>query len=240
MELLQVTGETKRVRGIGVVDTGKFICESLGSAVNLGRDTYHVLKPTLRHGPEIIRRGPQIVQPIMASVIVHKCDIGCGDKVVEGGAGSGMLSAALLNAVGNQGKVYTYELEKDHLKIARENVRSFGYEDRWVPKIGDVTKDVVETEVDAFVVDIPQPWDAMDLVIGALKKGGSFLAYVPTVNQVERTYKEMLDRIFIDIECSEVFERKMVVSEGGVRPSFDGLGHNGYVVRGVKTDETRS
>ncbi len=237
VELIKVDGKTKRVHGLGVVDTGKFVGRSFGSKVNLGRDVYHLVKPSLRYAPEFMKRGPQIVQPMMASVIIHECDIGCGHRVVEGGAGSGMLSTALLRAVGTQGKLYTYELEEEHLRIARKNVESLDLQESWIPRIGDVTKDVEEVGVDAFVVDIPQPWDALHMAKKALNAGGAFLAYVPTVNQVERTYNHLIDRNFIDIQCSEVFQRNMLVTEGGVRPSFDSLGHNGYAVRGTKSEE---
>ncbi|MFO8110032.1 MAG: tRNA (adenine-N1)-methyltransferase [Thermoplasmata archaeon] len=240
VELLLINGETKRVPGLGVIDTERFIGKSYGSKTNMGRESYYLLRPSLRHGPDFIKRGPQIIQPVMTSVMIHQCDIKCGDMVVEGGAGSGMLSAALLQAVGTEGRVYTYEIKREHLDIAEGNVKSLGFESSWIPRIGDVTRDVEEREVDALVVDIPQPWEALNTAVTVLKGGGVFLAYVPTTNQVERIYNTLKTHHFEDLESSEIFQRKMVVTDGGVRPSFQSLGHNGYVVRGTKTENTQA
>ncbi len=234
-ELLNVSGETKRVPGLGIVDTKRFVGMPYGSSIDLGRQSYHVLRPSLRQAPEFMRRGPQIIQPIMTSVIIHKCDIKSGDRIVEGGAGSGMLTAALLRAVGDRGRVYTYEKVEEHLEVARFNVETLGFGASWVPRVGDVTGDLEERDMDAFVVDIPQPWDALETAGRVLRGGGAFLAYVPTTNQVERTHNAMRALGFQDLECSEIIERTMVVNDGGIRPSFKGLGHNGYIIRGTKT-----
>lgn len=231
--MVTVDGEPVRLQGLGVVNTDRFLKMSWGEEIEIGPKVFRLLRPTLEHAPELFKRGPQIIQPHMASLIVHHCEIHCGDTVVEGGAGSGMLSAVLCRAVGGTGKVCTYEIREDHLKIAKSNLNMLQGTEVWSPSLGDVTKDVKERDVDAFVVDIPEPWGALDMVEYALKEGSYFASYVPSVNQMEKIYKEMEKRNFSDLRAFESFHRDMVVGKG-TRPSFDMRGHMGYVVVGCR------
>ncbi len=232
--LVVVDGEVKRIPGLGVVNTEKLVGSRWGDEISFGSKSYRMLQPSLEHAPELIKRGPQIIRPYMGSLIIHNCDISCGDIVVEGGAGSGMMSAMLCNAVGSTGKVHTYELRDDHLRLAKSNIALLGLQDRWSPIRGDVTKDVKERDVDAFVVDIPEPWETLKMAHICLKDGGYLAAYIPSVNQMERVYLQMCENGFADVRAFESIMRNMVVSEGATRPSFDMLGHAGYVVIGRK------
>ena len=62
-----------------------------------------------------------------------------------------------------------------------------------------------------------------------MKPGGYLCAYSPLSSQVEKTVKEIKKYSFIEIKTIENIQRKMVVSENGMRPSFDMLGHTGYL-----------
>ncbi len=232
--LVLVDGEIKKLPGLGVLKTQRFIGKEWGERIDIGRKTYRMLKPSLEHAPDMIKRGPQIIQPHMGSLIAHYCDISCGNRVIEGGAGSGIMSMILCRAVGTTGKVYTYEIRDDHLRLARSNVAKLGMRDIWEPVQGDVTSDVKEKEVDVFVVDIPEPWEALEMADQCLKNGGRFAAYVPTMNQLQRVYLEMKAMGFIAMKSFENLHRDLVISEDGTRPSFEMLGHTGYVVVGFK------
>ncbi len=234
MQLCEVDGKTKKVSGIGIVDTERFIDAEWGESVELGRNEYRLLRPAIDDIPEIIKREAQIVQPRMGALIAHHCNISCGDRVVEGGAGSGVLSSILLNKVGPDGKVFTYEIREDFLDVARNNLRNLKIDEGWEGKVGDVTEDVQQRDVDAFVVDIPEPWTALDMADECLKNGGYFAGYMPSTNQLEKAVKEMRKHNYIDIKSFESIEREMKVSERGIRPSFDILGHAGYVAVGIK------
>jgi len=45
----------------------------------------------------------------------------------------------------------------------------------------------------------------------------------------------MRDLGLAEVTAFETIQREMVVHEGGVRPSFDNLGHTGYLALGRKT-----
>ena len=101
-------------------------------------------------------------------------------------------------------------------------------------KTGDVTESIAEKDVDAVVLDIPNPWEAVENTLTSLKSGGHVACYSPTMNQVERTVKTMREFAFAHIRTIETLQRDIVVGERGTRPGFDLLGQTGYVTIGRK------
>ncbi|MFO7792818.1 MAG: tRNA (adenine-N1)-methyltransferase [Candidatus Saliniplasma sp.] len=232
MTLVEVNGETKKVSGLGIIDTNRMIGQEWGSLIELGRDEYRLLQPAIKDAEHFLKRDAQIILPRIGIQIAFYCDLFCGDNVIEGGAGSGLLTSVLGKCVGKDGKVITYELREDHIKTARSNIKKLGLEDRCEIVHGDVTEDVEERGADAFIVDIPEPWNAVSMANEVLKGGGFFAGYIPSMNQLEKTVKELRKHNYIDIKSFENLEREMIVKEKGVRPSFDMLGHTGYVIVG--------
>ena len=96
-------------------------------------------------------------------------------------------------------------------------------------RVKDVTDGIDETELDAVILDIPNPWEAVIHVWDALKVGGYLCSYSPLISQVEQTVKETRKHSFIEVKTLENIQREMVVSEEGTRPSFNMLGHTGYL-----------
>lgn len=228
--LCTADGSTKKISNIGIVNTERMIGSEWGEKIDLGKQTYNLLKPSLKDIPEIFDRGAQIILPRIAGLISTYCDLTSGKKVVEGGAGSGALTAVLSQMVQPEGEVITYELREESIKTARENLKKIGLDDVSTIKKGDVTEEVDEKDIDLLVLDIPEPWEGLDTAEEVLRPGGFFASYIPTVNQLEKITSGFRDRDYIDIKTFENLERDMVVREGSVRPSYDMLGHTGYVV----------
>ncbi len=201
--------------------------------IRVGIEEYEVLRARLHDYLDTLKRKAQIIVLKDAAYIIARCGIHAGDIVVEGGAGSGSLTTALLYYTHPGGRVYTYELREDFAKIARENVERYEFSNHWVLKLGDVRSDVEERNVDAFVIDIPDPWNAVEMAWKALRTSGCFAAYVPTYNQVERLYKEMRGR-FTELEVCEIIKRDIVVGELGTRPDNIEVAHTGFMVFGRK------
>ena len=128
----------------------------------------------------------------------------------------------------------TYELREDFASLARENLDLMGLSDRSVMKIADITKGIEETGVDLVVVDIPDPQACVPHAHKALRSGGVFISYVPTMNQMESCSHAMKEAGFLDIQSFETLYRRMVVGEMGTRPDFEMLGHTGYLTYGYK------
>lgn len=222
------------VGGLGVVD-GVALCDAnFGDKMRIGGRDFIILKPSTKDLLGIIERRAQIMIPKDSFLIPMHLDLSSGSRVIEGGVGSGALTIVLLKAVSPSGKVYSYETRTDYADIARRNVALSDNEANWHIKIDDICKAQLEQNVDAVVVDIPNPWDAVENAVKALRAGGHFCCYVPNMNQLEDAVRKMREIGLDEVVAFETLQREMVVHDGGVRPSFDMLGHTGYLAFGRK------
>lgn len=232
--ILTVKNEIKKIKGLGVYNPGELIGKKYYESVTLGKKKFIILTPSIFDKVSTIERKAQIIMPKDGMFIIFYCDIKSGDTVVEAGAGSGALTILLANFVKPKGKVISYEKRKEFVKVAQKNVEKANLEDYVDIKNVDVIDKINVKNADAVILDIPNPWDALMNTLAALKLGGHLASYSPTVNQVEKTVNGMRELGFADIRTIETLQRELVVGERGVRPSFDMLGHTGYVTVGRK------
>ena len=85
---------------------------------------YLALRPLLADFVLSMPRGAAVVYPKDAAQIVAMGDVFPGARVVEAGAGSGALTCSLLRAVGDGGRVVSYERRAEFAEVARRNVRA--------------------------------------------------------------------------------------------------------------------
>ncbi|UCE75125.1 MAG: tRNA (adenine-N1)-methyltransferase [Methanomassiliicoccales archaeon] len=227
--LLTVESGIKKVKDLGVYDPGDLIGANYYQQITIGNKKFMIMAPSISDKITAIERKAQIILPKDGMFIIFYCDIKSGDKVIEGGAGSGALTILLANSVRPKGKIISYEKRDEFIKIAKKNLIRAGLNEHVNIVKKDVTENIKEKNVDAVILDIPNPWDAIDNAFCALKSGGHVASYSPTVNQVEKTVKKMRECGFSGIKTLETLQREMVVGERGVRPSFNVLGHTGYV-----------
>jgi len=226
--LIRIEEGMKKIRGLGVFDPGKLKGKKLGEKTRIGNREFIIMKPSVVDKIETIERKAQIILPKDSAIIMLYCDVKNGCRIVEAGVGSGALTIALANFVRPDGKIISYEKRNDFADFAKRNIENAGLGEYVEIKLGDVTESIDEKNADAVILDIPNPWDAVKNAYNALKVCGHFCSYSPTMNQVEKTVKT-LKHDFIEIKTFETLQREIVVGEGGVRPSFDMLGHTGYV-----------
>jgi tRNA (adenine57-N1/adenine58-N1)-methyltransferase len=227
--MVRLTGSTERLGKVGVIDTSTLEGAEEGARINLGSATFTALTPTVLDKVATIERKAQIVVPRDAALIALHADVKSGDLVVEGGAGSGALSIVLLHLLRPGGRLVTYELRQDHAELARANVERAGLSGGHDVRMGDVATAIVETDVDATILDVPEPWLAVPACRKALRPGGRYVSYSPTVGQVERTHAALKEEGLFEVRTFEVLERELVVGRGGTRPAFEMLGHTGYM-----------
>jgi len=226
--------DIKKIKGIGVYNTSSLIGKGYGEIIEIMGKEYTILQPSIIDKIDTIERKAQIITPKDSAVIAFYCDVKSGDKIVEGGTGSGALTIVLAHLVQPDGKVFSYEKRRDFAEIAQKNIQKAGLERYVEIKSGDVTSKIDERNVDAVIFDIPNPWASIKNAYDALKPGGHFASYSPTTNQVENTVKELREHPFVGIKTLETLQREMIVGKGGVRPDFDMLGHTGYITFGRK------
>jgi len=217
------------VSGLGVIDGDALCAASFGDMIRIGGQEFTVLKPSVRDLLNLIERKAQVMMPKDSFLIPLHLDIGSGSKVIEGGVGSGALTIVLLRTVAPTGRVFSYEIRDDYAKLAKKNIAMADLSSCWDLKVADVCSTQLEKDVDAAVVDIPNPWDAVENVSASLRVGGHLCCYVPNVNQLDTTVRKMREIGFGEVVAFETLQREMIVHEGGIRPSFDMLGHTGYL-----------
>ena len=203
-----------------------------------GGTAYLALRPLLSDFVLSMPRGATVVYPKDAAQIVGMADLHPGAHVVEAGAGSGALTCSLLRAVGNDGRVSSYERRSEFAEVARRNVEAFfgGPVPAWRLTVGDLATQLPESaddrDVDAVVLDMLAPWDCVGAVADALRPGGVVVGYVATTTQLSRFVETLrAHEGFTEPESSETLLRTWHVEGLAVRPDHRMVGHTGFLVR---------
>jgi tRNA (adenine57-N1/adenine58-N1)-methyltransferase len=230
--LVPLEGDTVDVRGLGVLKAEK-LRRAVGGPITVGGESLLVLRPSARDLAETLGRKAQIITAKDVALLLHYADVKPGDFVVEGGSGSGAVTIALARAVGEGGRVVSYDIREDFLAVARENVRRAGLAERVEFRQGDVRIEI-DPGTDAIILDMVDPWNAVHTAHRALKPCGHLATYSPNMEQIKETVLAMRKLPFIEVRTVELLEREMEVREQGVRPAFASLGHTGYLTVGRK------
>lgn len=191
-----------------------------------------VLRPSLDQFVRKMPRRTQIIYPKDLAFILVYGDIHPGLTIVEAGLGSGALAICLLRALGGTGQLISYELRPEFIELARRNIRDFLGE---VPNHrihqGDVAQGIEQEEVDRVILDVPEPWTAVPAVARALRPGGTFIGYVPTVLQVKSLVEALREQGgFVMIRVLENLHRFWQVEGLSVRPVHRMVAHTGFLV----------
>jgi tRNA (adenine57-N1/adenine58-N1)-methyltransferase len=192
------------------------------------------LRPTREDFVLKMKRGAQVVYPKDQAMIVALADVRPGMRVVEAGAGSGALTLALLDAVGPTGSVLSVERREDHAVDARRNVERFrsGPVENWVLVVGDVVDVLATTDAHRVVLDLPEPWHALDAAASALSPGGIIITYLPSVPQVMQITEALWAHgRFSDVATSETLVRGWDVDGLAVRPAHRMVAHTAFLTR---------
>lgn len=181
-------------------------------------------------------RGATIIYPKDIGTIIEYGDIFPGATVVEAGAGSGSMSTALLQAIGQQGRLISFERREEFATIAKNNVALwFGRpHPAWQLHVGDVSEVggiVPPHSVDRVVLDMLAPWENLDVVWNVAVFGGVLTCYVATVTQMSRLVEDMArDGRFTKPDVFETVQRGWHVDGLAVRPEHNIIGHTGFIV----------
>jgi tRNA (adenine57-N1/adenine58-N1)-methyltransferase len=218
------------VEGRGVVDLSPYVGQPPGGKVAWAGAEYRLLRPTLSDLVGHLHRKAQIVTPKDAQQLLFLAGVGPGCQVAEAGSGSGALTMVLAFAVGPEGRVLSYDRRPEFLAVARENLEASGLGERVDFRERDVAAAGFDaTGLDAIVLDIAEPWTALEAARTALAPGGRVATYTPTYNQLERTVQTMRSLRFEEVRSIELLERALHVGSGGTRPEFEMLGHTGFL-----------
>jgi tRNA (adenine57-N1/adenine58-N1)-methyltransferase catalytic subunit len=214
----------------GVLPHAAMIGQEEGTLVrSTGGGRYFAIRPTLAEFVLKMPRGAQVIYPKDLGPILFLADIFPGAKVLESGVGSGALSMTLLRAGAD---VVGYEIREDFAKKALKNVLSFlgeGVADRYRVEVRSSYDGIDEVGLDRVVLDLPEPWNVVPHAATALRSGGIFVAYLPTINQTARLRRSLAQHGFAMAETIEVLHRGWHIEGMSVRPDHRMVAHTGFL-----------
>jgi tRNA (adenine57-N1/adenine58-N1)-methyltransferase len=217
---------------LGIIKLGELLEKDYGDTIISHKgEEFRILKPDINDIIAKMRRGPQIVHPKDAGMIIAYAGISPGDTVIEAGVGSGALTLFLANIVGPSGRIISYEVREDHAEIARKNIELAGFSDRVTIKLKDIYEGIDEEYADHIVLDLPQPENVLPHAVEVLRPGGYFVAYTPCANQVHRFFQAFQEyrEYFCRPRIVEVLVREQEVKKECMRPKTTMLAHTGYL-----------
>jgi tRNA (adenine57-N1/adenine58-N1)-methyltransferase len=195
--------------------------------------SYQAFRPLLNDYVLSMPRGATIIYPKDSAVIVGFCDLFPGAQVLEAGAGSGALSISILRAIGDSGKLSSYEERPDFMEIARSNVKNYFGElpPNWDLKVGRVESGEFSSVYDRVIFDMLAPWDVLQTAAQALKPGGVLCCYVATTTQLSRTAEAVRESdLFSEPESFETMLRNWHHEGLAVRPQHSMNAHTGFLL----------
>lgn len=194
-------------------------------------ESYILLEPSTLDLIMHVSRATQIVYPKEIGYLLLKMNIHPGMRVVEAGTGSGAMTLALAQTVQPDGKVYTYEERAEHQANARKNIARAKLTPYVEFRERDIRMGFDERNADALFLDVREPWLFLAQAHAALKPGGFFGSLVPTTNQVSEMLAEM-ERMsnWVEIEVSELLQRKYKINAERLRPDDRMVAHTGFIL----------
>ncbi len=181
------------------------------------------------HFPKLLKRlkrGPAIIHPKDAGMIIAYTGIGKDSIVVEAGAGSGFFTIILANICK---KVYAYERKMEFFELAKNNLKRAELNNVEL-KNKNIFDGIDEKEVDLVSLDLPEAEKGVALAYSALKTEGWLTGYLPNIEQAKTFYIECYKTEFSEMFVLENIVREYEVREYGVRPMNIGLMHTAYLV----------
>lgn len=197
--------------------------------------TFVAVRPTLVQRMMKIKRQTQIIYPKEAARLALELGVKPGSRVIEMGGGSGSLTLMLATLVRPAGRVYSFDRNPEFQDVAKDNVLKSGLADAVEFAILDAGQAFGLSDIDAVVLDLPEPWLAIRAAFDALRPGGQVGSITPTAEQLKELHAAAEDAGFSDLMAMEILERKILVRRReGVRPSERMIGFTGYLLFGRK------
>ncbi|AGB36572.1 tRNA(1-methyladenosine) methyltransferase-like methyltransferase [Natronococcus occultus SP4] len=183
-------------------------------------------------GPDLFHHFERTGAPMVprdVGLVIGETGISRGDRVLDTGTGTGVLTALMARAGAS---VVTYERDPEFAEVARENMRLGGVADDVDVRTGDLTDSVGELEPSSFDVVTLDTGDAPDVVehVPELLVEGGFLAvYSPFVESTREVVAAAREADLSEIRTRETIQREMQFDDRGSRPSTAPVGHTGYL-----------
>jgi tRNA (adenine57-N1/adenine58-N1)-methyltransferase len=234
--LTKVEKSKKLHTHIGIIDFDQILGLEFGSSIITSKQKkVYLMQPTIYDFVMKSERKTQIIYPKDLGYIAIRTGLKSGSNVLEIGTGSASLTTFFASLVEPSGHVFTYDVNQEFMGIAFKNLRKSGMEKNVSMFKRDIMNEGLElSDIDIAIIDLGDPWNVLQIVHKCLKNSGSVAVICPTMNQLEKTSKQMNEVGFTDIESSELMIRNIEAREGKTRPSMRMIGHTTYLLFGRK------
>jgi len=192
---------------------------------------FYVIRPSNADFVLRLRRKTNIFYPKDMGLVLLYTDFQPTSRVIEVGSGSGAMATVLSRLIVSPGKLYSYDVNPRHQRVARENVAKYGKPENVVWHIRDVAScGFWEKGADIVIIDVPEPYKS-------LKGGGFLVSASPNIEQVKETRRVMNELGFFGIRTVELLMRDWHIREVGCRPDHRMQGHTLFYTFGRKVIE---
>lgn len=211
-----------------------WIGKEFGSGLQCEHAPAYLLRPTSEDLMMKASRESGVIYPKDAGFLLLKAGIQAGSRVLEIGTGSGALTLILARSVQPTGRVFTYDRRDDFLELARKNLGRAKLLDLVSFGKREAVEPIPESDFDAVILDIPTPWEEVEVVRKALRGGGTLVSLNPTFNQIEQMAEALRKSGFIRIESCEILLRPILARVGRTRPVQRMVSHTEFLLFATK------
>ncbi|OLS28004.1 MAG: tRNA (adenine(57)-N(1)/adenine(58)-N(1))-methyltransferase TrmI [Candidatus Heimdallarchaeota archaeon LC_2] len=218
----------------GLIKLGELVGKTDGSLIETNKGKkLRVYFPKINDWIRSFEHQGQIIYEKDAAQIAFLLDIKSGSIIYEAGTGSGALTSYLSQIVGPTGKIVTHDVRNAAKKTAQKNLGRMGVTNVEFNLRDVIEEGFVEGKADAIILDMVDPWRVLSHVQNVLKIGKKIVIFIPSYNQIEKTFVALKEYKFREIRAIELLEREIQLKENAIRPSTRMIGHTGFLMEAI-------
>jgi tRNA (adenine57-N1/adenine58-N1)-methyltransferase len=234
--IFNLEADKEKSTHLGQIFHNNLLGKNYGDVIELSHGQVTILKPSPRDFLKAFKLKTQILYEDDCAIACSTSGIGDGMMVGEAGTGSGALTTFLAWSTSPNGHVFSFDINKDHLENAKKNIGLAGLTNVTF-LVQDIREKLDVPPLDAFFLDLSDPFNAIDNISEVLTGGGQLVCFVPNWGQVEHT----VDRINLNPNLThqqtfEITRRNFAVNPEKhiMRPSFRSIVYSGILIHAIK------
>ncbi len=200
-------------------------------------EDYICVRPTLEdYVLKVLDRHTQVIYPKDLGSLLTRGNLFSGARALEAGLGSGAAALLFRRFLGSEGELVSYEKREEFAdrtsRMLEEFDRLYGHSlATHRIEVRDVYDGIAETDLDAVLLDVPEPHRATFFAAEALRPNGSLLCWLPTVLQVFDLVQHLhAVPVWAEVFVTETLMRPWTVSPQSIRPSQTMVAHTGFLI----------